>query len=409
MDLSMDLKGLRIQRRRQFWGEIIPYLGYVMQSGVAVMFLFMFIAFSAWYTALVQNVPVGLPIRWIMLVLLLPLIVQSSFRTYLKFPDVVYLLPQESKMKNYLSGSWFSGVMYKLIGLTLVFLTAWPLYIRSDLTPKSFWTFLILLFILKISSSYGGWKELSMVSVRASKGYRLLRWVVMALALSAWLWEPVGKSVIYILLLLATYMVSLSFPMKHLVAWERLIAKEQSQIGRVMMVLGWFVNVPESQQRVYPRRIFSKVGNRLSWVQNSAYRYLITKSFVRSDIFGIVIRACVLGILLVWWTRGSMLGSGIYLFVLFLIGMQLSSLQRYHHESFWLNIYPIPANSRQHNVKIFVFQIHLLMAFILWLPLWGDGWEHVSLTFSTLACGIVMSFLIRGFLSRKIKQGYDED
>jgi ABC-2 type transport system permease protein len=405
----MDLKSLRIQRRRQFWGEIIPYLGYVMQSGVAVMVLFMFIIFSAWYTSLVQHVPAGLPIRWIMLVIILPLIVQSSFRTYLKFPDVVFLLPQESKMKRYLSGSWFSGVMYKLMGLTLVFLTAWPLYIRSDVTPKSFWAFLILLFILKISSSYGGWKELSMVSARASKGYRLLRWVVMALALSAWLWEPVGKSVIYILLLLATYMVSLSFPVKHLVAWERLIAKEQSQIGRVMMVLGWFVNVPERQQRVYPRRIFSKVGNRLSWVQNSAYRYLITKSFVRSDILGIVMRACLLGILLVWWTRGSMLGSGIYLFFLFLVGVQLSSLQRYHRESFWLNIYPIPANSRQHNVKIFVFQVHLLIAIILWLPLWGDGWEHVSLTFSTLACGIVMSFLIRGVLSRKVKQGNDED
>ncbi|WP_438347175.1 ABC transporter permease [Paenibacillus sp. FA6] len=405
----MDLKGLRIHRRRQFWGEIIPYLGYVMQSGVAVMFLFMFIAFSAWYTSLIQHIPAGLPIRWIMLVVLLPLTVQSSFRTYLQFPDIVFLLPQESKMKSYLSGSWISGVTYKLVGLTLVFLTAWPLYSRSDIAPKPFWTFLILLFILKMISSYGGWKELSMVSIRASKGYRLLRWAVMALALWAWLWQPVGKSLIYVLLLVATYVVSLSSPVKHLVAWERLISKEQSQIGRVMLVLGWFVNVPERQQRVYPRRLLSKVGSQLSWVQSSAYRYLITKSFVRSDIFGIIMRACVLGILLVWWTRGSLLGSGIYLFFLFLVGIQLSSLQGYHRDSFWLNIYPIPANSRQHNVMIFVFQVHLLLAVILWLPLWGDGWTHVSLTMGTLAAGIVMSILIRGVLSRKINQENDED
>ena len=405
----MDLKSLRIQRRRQFWGEIIPYLGYVMQSGVAVMFLFMFIAFSAWYTSLVQHIPAGLPIRWIMLVALLPITVQSNFRTYLQFPDVVFLLPQESKMKRYLSGSWISSVMYKLVGLTLVFLTAWPLYFRSDNAPKSFWTFLILLFILKIISSYGGWKELSMVSIRASKGYRLLRWVVMALGLSAWLWQPMGKSLIYVLLLVVTYVVSLSFPVKHLVAWERLIAKEQSQIGRVMLVLGWFVNVPERQQRVYPRRLLSKVGSQLSWVRSSAYRYLITKSFVRSDIFGIVMRACILGILLVWWTRGSLLGSGIYLFFLFLVGVQLSSLQGYHRDSFWLNIYPIPTNSRQRNVTIFVFQVHLLLAIILWLPLWGDGWAHVSLTMGTLAAGIIMSFLIRAVLSRKIKKEIDDE
>ena len=405
----MDLKSLRIQRRRQFWGEIVPYLGYVMQSGVAVLLLFMFIAFSAWYTSLVQHIPEGLPIRWIMLVLLLPLIVRSSVRTYLRSPDIVFLLPQESKMKEYLSGSWVSGVLYKFIGLALVFLTAWPLYVRSDTAPKSFWTFLLLLCILKIISSYGGWKELSMVSLRAAKGYHLLRWAVMALALSAWLWEPVGKSLIYVLLVIATYLFALSYPVKHLVAWERLIAKEESQVGRVMLVLGWFVNVPEQQQRVYPRRIFSRAGNRIVWKPIAAYKYLLTKSFVRSDILGIMLRAGVLGFLLVWWTRGTMLGSGIYLFFLFLIGVQLSSLQRYHKESFWLSIYPIPANSRQHNVTSFVFQVHLMVAVILWLPLLRDGWVHISLTFSTLALGIVMSCIVRIILSRKGNKDNDDE
>ncbi|AOZ91973.1 ABC transporter permease [Paenibacillus crassostreae] len=405
----MDLRNLRNERRRQFWGEIVPYLGYVMQSGVAVMFLFLFIAFSAWYTSLVQNIPIGLPIRWIMLVILLPLIVQSSFRTYLQSPDVVFLLPQESKMKRYLSGSWISGVVYKLLVLSLVFFTSWPLYIRSEVEPKTFWTFLILIFLLKIISSYGAWKEISMVSTRASRGYRLLRWAVMALAMMAWIWEPVGKSLIYVLLIVITYVLSLSIPMKHLVAWERLIAKEQSQIGRVMLVLGWFVNVPERQQRVYPRRLLSNAGNRLPWRSSSAYKYLITKSFIRSDILGIVMRAGILGVVLIWWTRGSLLGSGIYLFLLFLIGVQLSSLLRYHRESFWLNIYPVPAISRQQNVTIFVFQIHLLLAFILWLPLLGSGWEHASLTFGTLASGIVISFLIKAVLTRKAKHENDDD
>lgn len=405
----MDLKNLRIQRRRQFWGEIIPYLGYVMQSGVAVLFLFAFIAFSAWYTSLVQNIPAVLPIRWIMLVILLPLTVHSSYRTYLKSPDIVFLIPQESKMKNYLSGSWVSGVMYKLVGLALVFLTAWPLYVRSDESPKSFWIFLIFLCILKLVASYGGWKEQSMVSIRASKWFRLLRWAVMALALAAWLWEPIGKSLIYVLLIVVTYVIAVSYPVKHLVAWERLIAKEESQIGRVMLVLGWFVSVPEHQQRVYPRRLLAKAGNRVLWKPSAAYRYLITKSFVRSDILGIVVRAGVLGMLLVWWTRGSILGSGIYLFFLFLVGVQLSSLQGYHRDSFWLNVYPIPANSRQHNVTTFVFQVHMLVAVILWLPLWGDGWQHIGLTISTLIAGLVMSFIIRTILSRKANKNNDDD
>ncbi|MHA0856721.1 ABC transporter permease [Paenibacillus sp. CMAA1364] len=405
----MDLNGLRIQRRRQFWGEVIPYLGYVMQSGLAVMLIFLFIAFSAWYTSLVQQVPVGLPIRSIMLIILLPLSVHSSFRTYLQFPDTVFLLPQESKMHRYLRGSWLSGVAYKMIGLTFVFVTLWPLYIRSDISPKPFWIFLLLLWMLKMISSYGGWNETLMVSNAASKWYRILRWAVVGLALSAWLWQPLGKSLIYVLLIGITYIVALTFPVKHLVPWERLIAKEQAQIGRVMLVLGWFVNVPERQQRVYPRRILSRLGSQISWRQNTAYRYLMTKSFIRSDIFGIIMRVFGLGLLLLWWTRGSLVGSGIYLSVLFLIGVQLSSLQGYHRESFWMNIYPIPKNSRGHNVKLFVFQVHLWMVILLWLPFWVDGWSHITLNFGTLIAGVMMSYLIRVVISRKNNQANDED
>ncbi|AJS57446.1 ABC transporter permease [Paenibacillus sp. IHBB 10380] len=405
----MDLKSLRVERRSHFWGEIIPYLGYVMQSGVAVLFMFVLITFSAWYTSLVQHIPEGLPIRWIMLVLLVPLTVQSSFRTYLQSPDVVFLLPQESKMNQYLSGSWFSGVVYKLVGLLLVFLIAWPLYVRSDAEPKPFWTFLMLLVILKIISSYGGWKELSMVSNRAAMGYRLLRWGVMILAIASWLWEPTGKSLVYIGLLCITYIVAGKFPVKHLVAWERLIEKEKTQIGRVMSVLGWFVNVPERQQRVYSRRLLSSLGSGIPWKSNYAYRYLITKSFIRSDILGIIIRGGLLGLLLIWSTRGSLLASGIYLFFLFIIGMQLSSLKRYHSESFWLNIYPVQPNSRQENVTVFVFRVITIIACILWLPLLGTGLSQIGLLVGTLVAGLLMSVLFRILLSRKSSMDPDEE
>ena len=68
----MNLRELYVKRRGQFWGEVLPYLGYVIQSGVAVVFLFLLIAFGAWYTALLRQIPPDLPIRWIMMIFLVP-------------------------------------------------------------------------------------------------------------------------------------------------------------------------------------------------------------------------------------------------------------------------------------------------------------------------------------------------
>lgn len=86
----MDLKELRRQRRSRFMGSMLPYVGYVIKSGVAMLLLLLLIVFSAWYTSLLRDTPSGIPIRWVMLVLLLPAAVHSSFRTYLQSPDTIF-------------------------------------------------------------------------------------------------------------------------------------------------------------------------------------------------------------------------------------------------------------------------------------------------------------------------------
>lgn len=254
----MDLKLLWKQRRTGFWNGILPYVGYVIQSGVAMVFLFLVIAFSAWYTSFVQNIPAGFPIRWIALLLLAPLVLLSSYRTYLLPADIVFLRPQEYRMQEYLKNSFVRGVIYKMLGLLLVFLTLWPLYVRADADAKPLGWSMLFLVLWKVLSSYGAWQELRMVQAGASRAYRLLRWALAILAVAAWLWQPPFRSLWFLLLLAAVYIVALRLPVKHRVAWERLIQVEQTQAGRVMRTLGWFVDVPSSGQKVSSRRWLSK-------------------------------------------------------------------------------------------------------------------------------------------------------
>ncbi|MBT2291977.1 ABC transporter permease [Paenibacillus albidus] len=405
----MDLKELRRERHSQAMGKLLPYMGYIIQSGVAMVFLFVVIAFSAWYTSLLRDVPDGIPIRWIMLALLLPAATHSGFRTYLQSPDTVFLLPQEHRMREYFVPAWIRGNLWKILRLAFILITLWPLYIRTEASPKLLFATALLLLAVKLLASFGLWRELSLLSRPASASYALLRWAVCGLIIAAWLWQPAGRGLLFIVLLAAAYLVALHVPARHAVPWERLIATEKNQGARALMMLGWFVDVPGREQRVYARRYLSTWGGSMPWRRDTAYRYLLTKSFARGDIFGIVLRIALLGLLLSWWNRGTYVGTAIYLFFLFIVGVQLLSLRKLHSESFWLTIYPLPQGTKGQNTTAFVFRTHLIVAVVLGLPFLTTLGERLLPAAGTVAAGVLLAFLFKGYMSRKEARLEDDD
>lgn len=407
--MSMDLQRLHKERRVAFWGQVLPYLGYVIQSGLAVVFGFALIAFAAWYTSLIMHIPPDLPIRWIMLIVAVP-VAHVSFRTYLNEADIVFLRPQEHAMHHYFKSSRIRGVVYKIFGLLLLLVIAWPLYIRSDTAPKPLLLTLLLFVLLKLLFSYGGWQELRMVSRGASMGYRLLRWALAVLLVAAWLWQPPLRSLPFIVLVGVVYVLVLRFPVKLLVAWENLIRTEGVQAARVMRTLGWFVDVPALTQRVTPRRWLSWLGGNIPWDKRGAYRYLLFKTFVRTEPVGMVIRLGILGLLIIWITHTSWIGIAVYIFFIFLIGVQITSLRQYHKDSLWLQLYPLPAHTRRASFLDFVVRLLLPVAVVLWLPFLLRGTEGMISTLLTLAGGTLVVYLVRGAQAKKWRlDGQEEE
>lgn len=405
----MELRTLRSRRKASFWGKIVPYFPYVMQSGVAVLAFILFIAFAAWYTSFLKNIPPDLPIRWIMLILLTPLTVFASFRTYLQPADITFLLPQEYKMKPYFVPAQRSGVIYKLIGLFILLLAVWPLYIRSSPDPKPLWVMMVVLILLKIISSYGGWQELRIVSEKARTGYRLLRWCLVILMLAAWIWQPPLRSTFFTLLVGINYVLSLRLAIKHNIAWETLIATEKSQAARVNLILGWFVDVPAEGQKVYPRRWLSAVGNSVPWGQGAAFRYLLIKTFVRSELLGIIVRLALLAMLLVWWTGDTFWGPAIYLFFLFAAVMQLSTLRQVHRDSPAASFYPVPEGAHMEAALRLLFRIGMVLAVLTWLPMLILGTAQLTVVLLSLVVGIGLVFVMRSRFARSWKAEDEDD
>ena len=135
----------------------------------------------------------------------------------------------------------------------------------------------------------------------------------------------------------------------------------------------------------------------------------MTKTFIRTEVFTIVLRLVILGMLLSWWTAGSYFGIGVYLFFLLLTGIQLGVLRRSHSESFWIMIYPISGESRRSQVLGFIFQLHAIAALLMWLPMSAAGMEGLSMTGIALVLGVLVIVLMRRSQGSKwLKEEEDE-
>ncbi|WP_334075785.1 MULTISPECIES: ABC transporter permease [Paenibacillus] len=405
----MKLQDLYRQRKSSFWSKVLPFVPYIFQSGVAVLFLLLLIVFSAWYTNFLRNLPPDLPALWILLILLGPLTVYSSFRTYMQPADVIFLRPRETEMGEYFKPAYRNGIVYKLIGLYILLLILWPLYVRSELEMRHpLWLIMLVLFGLKLLSAYGAWQELRISTARARMGYKLLRWCFLWLMLAAWLWQPAWKSALFTVLVGVNYILALRFPMKHNVPWENLIAAEKAGAARVMLLLGWFVEVPAEGQKVIRRRWLSGIGNRIPWNRTGAYRYLLTKTFLRSELLGIIARLTLLGMLIVGWNGQTWLGATIYLFFIFLIGAQLSALRHVHSDTPADAYYPIPTGSRPKEIVNLATRVLSGITVILWIPMiFGPG-SNLTYLLGSLGLGVAFVFGLHSTWKRKWQEEEEE-
>ncbi|CAM3622840.1 MULTISPECIES: ABC transporter permease [Saccharibacillus] len=404
------MQALRGRRRSTFLGRIVPYTPYIIQSGLAVTVMLLLILFSAWYTSLVQDVPPGLPIRWILPALLFPLAAWSSFRTYMQPADTVFLLPLETKMRAYFAPAWRGGVVYKLLIVWLVLLVAWPIYIRVQPDDHAnLWLSLLLLLGLKLLFAYGAWQEHRFVSGRLPAVFALLRWILAAGMLIAWFQLGLLYAALSIVIGAAVYMLALRFPAKHRVPWERLIAVERAQVGRSMRMLGWFVDVPTEDPRVYRRRWLAGFGRKIPWQQEEAYRFLLTQSFIRGDLLGMVGRLVIVGFALLLLARESWGGVALLLLLLFMIGTQLNGLRRAHADSLWLALYPIPEDSRRRAGLHLMIRVLLVSAFAMWLPFLLTLLANPLLALGGLAAAFAFAWLIRRSAERRWRKMEGED
>lgn len=392
-------------RVRSFWSDIMPYLGYVISSGLGILLVFGFVAGMALYASFVEQIPADFPVRELTWLILSPLTAYMTFRTYLVTADIAFMLRIEHRMKAYFRRSIRASLIPRLVLLIAAWGLLWPLYHRAETDPKGFLITLVLLVIVKAVVVCGAWTERHLADKRWRLGMRLLRYVWSFAAVAAWVWLSVPMAGLLIGAAGLLYLWICRLSPKLSFAWEAHIDAERTHVNRIRTFLSGFVDLPAGEERRFARPWLNRIGDRFAWKHGQAYEYLLTKTLVRSELMGILIRLTVIGFILLWWVKSSQWSVLLLLLFVIAVGAQCAALFQMHRHDVWRSLYPLQPGAKQRAARSLGTRLHLISSVLMFIPI---VFGSTSIEFKMLAALGAMLVLLGFWLHRGSKK-YAED
>lgn len=365
----MDMKVLYQRRSAEFLKEIRPYLHYALQS-VIMSCVAAFLLFSIAYRLFLGWVTPAFP--WELLcaaVMLIPL-AGGKVRTYLQDADIIFLLPHERGMSQYLQSAMRRALIFQTAVVIAVWLLIWPLYAKMTASGGPAFILMLLVWLLfKWVLLFGKWTELQLQEPGMRRWFVLLRWVLAALsAYAMYAWRmPYG--ILFLAVGSLVYLGLLRLPNKYIVHWMLLIDWEKRHRASVYRLLNWFIDVPQVQGKARNTRVPKGWLQLVPFRPSSSYIYMYTLIWLRSELLGITFRLTVLGIVILASLHSEWASTIAYIAFALFGALQLSDLKRYYRVHIWHRIYPLPEGLLKRSVSSVRLSVHLIMLLLLAIPL----------------------------------------
>lgn len=295
---------------REIWGnrfvhymtELQKYMKFVFTGHLAIVLLFTIGAGGYAYSEWLKEVPSSFPSAIIAAVLIGAVLSICSPVTLLKPADIVFFLPMENKLDEYLKRSLRYSLLSQLPIPYIIFIVLLPLLAATDVAGKpQFILTAIVILLVK-------WKyvETEYYYRRANEGKgvwkdRFVRFVLAAILLYAVL--TATSYLIPLIPLIGVLMaVYHSFWKKRSAAnpfpYEHFITLEQNRMMRFYRFANYFTDVPHLKGSVSRRAWLGFIMRPAHFGQTSPQRYLLRRTLVRTDdIFWLWVRLTVLSVL----------------------------------------------------------------------------------------------------------------
>ncbi|HSJ38780.1 MAG TPA: ABC transporter permease [Planococcus sp. (in: firmicutes)] len=286
------------KRLHSYTVEVQNYFKYIFTGHIAVVMLFALGAAGYAYSDWVQRVPEDFPAAWILALIFGTMLAFSPPSTLLKEADMVYFLPLESKLDEFLKPALRWTFLSQLYLPVIAFIVSLPMVNAIYGLETSYLIgFPILLLIIK------WWNiqmEFSYRKAFAGNGAWLDRLVRFAL-IASFTYMYVDNRLLFAALFLLAMIVygkwvqnraaGLPFP------YEHFIQLEENRMLRFYQFANYFTDVPQIKGKIKARSWLNSIYKIIGKHPKDAHYYLVWRTFIRSDeLFYLWIRLTLLSI-----------------------------------------------------------------------------------------------------------------
>ena len=363
------------QRLSQYQQKLLKYLRYVFNDHFVIALFFVFGAVCYGYFNFIDHYvhPLTFLDRFVAIIALMVILQIGKFATLLQKPDIVFLLPNDYRINDYLiKARHHSMTMTALIqigcGLITVPFLVWVLHFKwldwavlliSQVLFK--WMQLLFeetgLFDQKWNSSQMQILKQGLPLIGIAAGIVLSPWLSLGIAVIGW-----GS--MFQLRKKASY---------HVFKWKDAIAAEDKRVMRIYKFFSLFTDVPEVHQKIKRRRYLDWLLPRIQQDSHQTYKYLYWRGFWRnSEYSGLFMRLTIIGILLMLFINLKWVSLLIGLLFIYLTSFQLIPLANQFYDIVFTHLYPVKLSQQLASfrkilgaltaVQAVIFTVALLIA-----------------------------------------------
>ncbi|EGA89727.1 protein ecsB [Planococcus donghaensis MPA1U2] len=359
-----NLHDIWSKRLHKYTIEVQNYLKYIVTGHIAVVMLFALGAAGFAYSEWIQDVPPEFPGALLLAVIFGLLLALSPPSTLLKEADMVYFLPLESKLDDFLKPALRWSFLSQLYLPVIVFIVSLPMVNAIYGLSSSFLIgFPILLLLIKwwnVQTEFAFRKQGAGEQVWLD---RLVRFLLVGLFVYFYIENLLVVAVIILFIIIfygkwiARKAVGKPF------AYEHFIGLEENRMLRFYQFANYFTDVPHLKGKIKARTWLNWVYGWIKTGPKNAHLYLVCRTFIRSDeLFYLWVRLTAIIMIGAWFIPfqiGVALFAGALAFATAIqIWQGLTHTQHFRMD----NLFPLTQFSRQGAVWKLVIGLQSLQS-----------------------------------------------
>lgn len=392
-------------RFNQFTKELGRYLRYIFNGHLVVVLLFLLGTGAYYYDLFVETLTPDFPAALIMALVLGFFLTYSPIYTFFLEADKIFLLPLETKLGSYFEKSLIVSFVIQLYLLLMFLALFMPMYVQVyQGSFKSFFTFLLLIAVMKVWNLLSHWQIQYHVSEQLHALDSVFRFVLNGLFLYFMLVGNYALMAGMLVLMIGLYVYWRKQTKNRGLKWEYLIDLEEKRMTSFYRIANLFTDVPKLKDQVKRRRGLDWMLNWISLRQENTYMFLYMSAFVRAgDYLGLVLRLTIIGGIALYLVRFGIGQVLIVLIFLYLTGFQLLPLANHHQNKIWVMLYPVAENLKRKAFQQLLLVVLLFETGVLFLVLLVTGAYLYS--FIALGAGLAFSFyFVLGYSNIRLKK-----